>query len=79
MQVQPVFQAGFKAHEQGFEAVELGVEALNDQPTAVEFGIQLRVVVGPPVGCASVARNVLFYVAPYAGLSQAAPKGFIGI
>ena len=58
MQGHPVLQAGFVAHEQGLEAVEPSVEALNDQPAAVEVRVQQGVVVGLPVGRASVAWDV---------------------
>lgn len=54
----PVFQVHFIACKQGFEAVEQGVHLLNDQPAAVEFGVQGRVVVGLPIRCPLVAGNV---------------------
>jgi len=58
MQGKPVFQARFVARKQGLEAVEPGIHLLNDQPTAVEFGVEWRVVVCLPVRCSPVARNV---------------------
>ena len=80
MQGPPVLQAGFVAHEQGLEAVKPGVEALDGQAAAVEFGVQRRVVAGLPVGRVAVARDVGLDAAPGTGCSQAADiKGFVGI
>ena len=44
MESEPAIDAGFVADEQGFEAVEPGVGALNGRALAVEFGVE--VVVG---------------------------------
>ena len=80
VQGHPVLQAGFVAHEQGLEAVEPGVEALNGQTAAVEFRVQRRVVVGLSVGRASVAWDVGLDAAPRTRLPQGGDiKGFIGI
>ena len=73
-------QAGFIAHEQGLEAVELGIEALDDQPVAVAFGVERRVVVGLPIDRTVVARDVDFDAASCTGLPPTADvKGFVGI
>ena len=65
-------QAGFITHEQGLEAVEPGIKALDDQPAAVAFGVERRVVVGLLIGRAAVARDGNFDAAPRIGLPQAA-------
>ena len=73
-------QAGFIAHEQGLEAVEPGIEALDDQPVAVAFGVERRVVVGLSVDGTPVARNIGFDAALHTGLPPVADvKGFVGI
>lgn len=51
-------QARFVAHEQGLKAVKLGIPLLNDQPAAIEFGVEWRVVFGLLVGGPSVAGDV---------------------
>ena len=73
-------QAGFIAYEQGLEPVKPGIEALNDQPPAVEFGNERGVVIGLPVGGTPVAWDVGFDAAPGTGLAQGIDiKGFVGI
>ena len=73
-------QAGFIAHEQDLEAVESGIEALDDQPVAVAFGVERRVVVGLPIDRAVVARDVDFDATSCTGLPPTADvKGFVGI
>ena len=52
---QPVADAGFVAHEQGFEAVEPRVGVFDHDAAAVEFGVEKSVVIGLPVGGAAVA------------------------
>ena len=73
-------QAGLIAYEQGLGPVKPGIEALNDQPPAVEFGIKRGVVIGLPVGGTSVAWDIGFDAAPGTGLAQGSYiKGFVGI
>jgi len=55
---QPVADAGFIAHEQGFEAVEPGVGVFDHDAAAVALGVEKGLVVGLPVGGAAVARAV---------------------
>ena len=50
---QPVFDADFVAHEQGFEAVEPGVGVFDHDPAAVAFGVEKGIVVSLPVGGAA--------------------------
>ena len=59
-----ILQAGFIAYEQGLEPIKPRIEALNDQPAAVEFRVERGVVVGLPVGGTPVARNIGFDAAP---------------
>ena len=51
---QPVSDAGFVAHEQGFEAVEPGVGVSDHDPAAVAFGVEKGIVVSLPVGGAAI-------------------------
>ena len=52
---QPIVDAGFVAHEQGFKAVEPGVGVFDHDAAGVKFGVEGGVVVGLPVGGAAVA------------------------
>lgn len=80
MEGEPVFQTGFVAHEQCLETVEPRVHLLNDELTAVEFGIQQDIIVGLPVRCAPVAWNIGLYRALGAVLTQAFDiEGFVRI
>jgi len=63
----PVSDAGFVAHEQGFEAVEPSVGVFDHDPAAVAFGVEKGVVVSLPVGGAA---DVGFDVAPGALLAK---------
>ena len=63
MKGQPIANASFIAHEQGFEAIELGVGVFDHGASAVEFGVKKGVVVGLPIGGAAVASDVGFDVA----------------
>ena len=63
---QPVSDAGFVAHEQGFEAVEPGVGVFDHDPTTVAFGVEKGVGVSLLVGGAA---DVGFDVAPGALLN----------
>ena len=77
---QPVVDAGFVAHEQGFEAVEPGVGVFDHDAAAVEFGVEKGVVVGLPVGGAAVAGDVGFDVLSGTFLpKRLAIKGFIRV
>ena len=72
--------AGLTAYEQGLEPVKPGIEALNDQPPAVAFGIERGVVIGLSVGETPVAWDVGFDAAPGTGLAQGSDiKGSVGI
>jgi len=77
---QPIADAGFVAHEQGFKAVEPGVGVFDHDPAGVKFRVAGGVVVGLPVGGAAVAGNVGLDVAPGAFLAKILGiKGFVGV
>ncbi len=77
---QPIADAGFVAHEQGFEAVEPGVGVFDHDAAAVQLGVEGGVVVGLPVGGAAVAGDVGLDVAPGAFLAKVlGVKGFVGV
>ena len=77
---QPITDAGFVAHEQGFKAVEPGVGVFDHDAVGVKFGIEGGIVVGPPVGGAAVAGDVGLDVAPGAFLAKrVGVKGFVGV
>ena len=77
---QPIADAGFLAHEQGFKAVKPGVGMFDHDPAGVKFGVAGGVVVGLPVGGAAVAGNVGLDVAPGALLAKVLNiKGFFGV
>ena len=69
MPSQPIADAGFVAHEQGFKAVEPGVGVL-DHDAAVKFGVKGGVVVGLPVVGAVVTEDASLSVAPGASLIE---------
>jgi len=80
MKGEPGVQAGFEAHEQGFEAIESGIHLLNDLPTLIQLGDEQRIVVSLPVRRSMVARDIDLDVAAGAGLVQCVDiKSFIGI
>ena len=70
MKGQPIADAGFIAHEQGFEAVEPGVGVFDHGASAIEFGVKEGLVVGLPIGGATVAGDVGVDVTSGAGLPQ---------
>lgn len=72
MKSEPVADAGFVAHEQGFENVEPGIGVFDDGAAAVEFGVKKSVIVGLPIGRTAVAGDVGFDVLGGAGLTQLA-------
>ena len=77
---QPIADAGFVAHEQGFETVEPGVGVFDQDAAAVQLGIEGGVVVGLPVGGAAVAGDVGFDVAPGAFLTKrVGVEGFVRV
>ena len=77
---QPIPDAGFVAHEQGFKAVEPGVGVLDHDAAAVQFGVEGGVVVGLPVGGAAVAGDVGLHVAPGAFLAKRiGVEGFVRV
>ena len=77
---QPIVDAGFVAHEQGFKAVEPGVGVLDHDAAGVKFGVEGAVVVGLPVGGAAVAGDVDLDIAPGAFLTKIfGVKGFVGV
>ena len=80
MKGEPIFHTGFVAHEQGFEAVEPGIDVFDDNAAAVELGVEKGIVVGLPVGGAAVAGDVGFDVTSGTFLSKfRAVKGFVRI
>ena len=77
---QPIADAGFVAHEQGFKAVEPSVGVFDHDAAGVKFGVEGGVVVGLPVGGAAVAGDVGLNVAPGAFLAKViGVKGFVGV
>ena len=77
---EPIVDAGFVAHEQGFEAVEPGVGMFDDHAAAIKLGVEPGIVVGLPVGGAAVAGDVGLDVAPGAFLAKVlGVKGFVSI
>ena len=74
---QPVSDAGFVAHAQGFEAVAPRVGVFDHDTAAVQLGVEGGVVVGLPVGGAAVAGDVGLDVAPGSFLAKVlGVKGF---
>jgi len=69
MKGQPIANASFIAHEQGFEAVGPGVGVFNHGAPAVEFGVKEGVVAGLSIGGAAVAGDEGFDVARGADLA----------
>lgn len=79
MQGQPVLQAGFVAHEQGFEAIEPSVESLSNQPP-IQLRVEHRIIVGLPIGRVSVAGDVGFDASGSICLAQCIRvEGFTGV
>ena len=77
---QPIADAGFVAHEQGFKAVEPSVGVFDHDAADVKFGVEGGVVVGLPVGGAAVAGDVGLDVAPGAFLAKVlGVKGVVGV
>ena len=80
MPSQPIADAGFVAHEQGFKAVEPSVGVFDHDAADVKFGVEGGVVVGLPVGGAAVAGDVSLDVAPGAFLAKVlGVKGVVGV
>ncbi|GAB3244646.1 hypothetical protein GCM10027346_42460 [Hymenobacter seoulensis] len=61
MEGELLFQTRFVAHEHCLETAEPLMHWLKDELAAVEFGIQQGLIVGLPVRCALVARNMGLY------------------
>ena len=80
MKGKPITDAGFIAHEQGFEAVEPGLGVFDHRASAVKFGVKERIGGGLLIGRAAVTSDVGFDVAGGAGLTQlGGVKGAIGV
>ena len=69
MEGKPVLHVGFTAREQGFKAVEPGIDALNRRALAVESGIEVVVSSGVARRRTRVVGNIGLDVALEAGLA----------
>jgi hypothetical protein len=79
MEGEPVADAGFLAHGQGFEAVEPSVGVF-DHRAAVEFRVKECLVIGLPIGNPAVAGDAGFDGTDRACLAQlAGVKGAVWV
>ena len=77
---QPIADAGFVAHEQGFKAVEPSVGVFDHDAAGVKFGVKGGAVVGLSVGGAAVAGDVGFDATPGAFLAKrVGVEGFVRV
>ena len=76
----PIADAGFIAHEHGFEAVKPRISVLDYDAAAVQFGVGRGIVAGLPVGSAAVAGDIDFDIAPGAFLEKRiGVEGFVRV